>query len=121
MLAPQDKPALDRAIALLSGPGWETVHVQEGQEPAGFWDALGAKRDYKDAAFYAQYPQPAKLFCCSTKSGGFVAEEVPEYTQAHLTSDDVLFLVRSAVYVDVTPRFSGRPHSSFPIYIGHWP
>lgn len=91
---------LARAISILSRSGLQAVELEEGRETEDFWEALGPKQEYKSVSgFYTLYPSPAKLFCCSTKAGSYDVEEVRNYTQAHLTLDEVLFLV--------SPHFRG--------------
>ncbi|CAH1789863.1 unnamed protein product [Owenia fusiformis] len=66
----------------------------EGQEKADFWAALGGKEEYASDKRLAE-PEtnhPARLFQCSNASGRFVVEEVPDFNQDDLCTDDVMLL-----------------------------
>ncbi|KAJ8415954.1 hypothetical protein AAFF_G00405110 [Aldrovandia affinis] len=69
--------------------------ITEGQEPAGFWAALGGKKEYQTSERLEKktITHPPRLFACSNKTGRFIIEEVPgEVTQDDLAEDDVMLL-----------------------------
>ena len=68
-------------------------HTAEGEEPAGFWAGLGGKGEYAQikAAGKAELPEP-RLFQMSNALGYFRVDEVFNFSQCDLLSDDVFML-----------------------------
>uniref|UniRef100_A0AAQ4R980 Scinderin like a n=2 Tax=Gasterosteus aculeatus aculeatus TaxID=481459 RepID=A0AAQ4R980_GASAC len=96
---PEEKVAAQYVAGLLGGAATE---VEESKEPAGFWTALGGKKDYQTSVALQKAVKPPRLFGCSNKTGTMlVAEEVPgEFTQMDLAPDDVMILdTGNQVYV----------------------
>ncbi|XP_070764333.1 scinderin like a [Enoplosus armatus] len=87
---PEEMAAAKYVAGLLGGTA--TV-VEETKEPAGFWSALGGKKEYQTSKTLQKMVRPPRLFSCSNKIGRLIAEEVPgEVTQMDLATDDVMIL-----------------------------
>uniref|UniRef100_A0A8C7QA39 Scinderin like a n=1 Tax=Oncorhynchus mykiss TaxID=8022 RepID=A0A8C7QA39_ONCMY len=73
--------------------GGSATEVSEGKEPAGFWSALGGKKEYQTSRSLQKMVKPPRLFGCSNKTGRLIAEEVPgDFNQSDLATDDVMLL-----------------------------
>jgi hypothetical protein len=66
--------------------------LEEGNEPAAFWDALGGKTEYAHLRAGEPVPKDARFFICSNATGAFKIEEVQDYEQEDLVDDDVVIL-----------------------------
>ncbi|KAL1022650.1 hypothetical protein UPYG_G00030520 [Umbra pygmaea] len=78
---------------LTSFLGGSVTEISEGKEPAGFWSALGGKKEYQTSRSLQKTVIPPRLFGCSNKTGRLVAEEVPgDFNQSDLATDDVMLL-----------------------------
>ena len=59
--------------------GREVVTLQEGSEPADFWEALGGQQEYAARGPGELAPRDARLFAASTATGSFCVDEVSCY------------------------------------------
>lgn len=74
----------------------EVEIVEEGDEPAAFWDALGGQAPYLDKP----YPREPRFFACDNKMGKFKADRLFEYAQADLNEHKVAIVdTYSRVYL----------------------
>lgn len=64
-------------------PGREVIKLQEGNETAEFWTALGGKAPYANIKLLVQEvpSHPPRLFQCSNASGHFNVEEIFDFAQ----------------------------------------
>jgi Gelsolin repeat/Villin headpiece domain len=69
------------------------VDVNEGEEPAEFWEPIGGQGDYtKVKLLDDQQPREARMFHVSNVTGVMKAEEICDFTQDDLINDDVMLL-----------------------------
>lgn len=79
--------------------------INEGSEPATFWQALGAHQDYDHDASFLNY---TRLFRCSNDKGYFcISEERSDFCQDDLSDDDIMILDNgSQVILWIGPKSS---------------
>ncbi|KAK7888659.1 hypothetical protein WMY93_024219 [Mugilogobius chulae] len=96
--ADEEMGAAEHVAGLFGG---NAKKVTEKEEPAGFWSALGGKKDYQTSPTLQNAMKRPRLFGVSNKTGRLTAEEVPgELTQLDLATDDIMILdAGDVVYV----------------------
>lgn len=80
------------SIAATLKKGRPSVVVQEGEEPAEFWETLGGKGDYAKTKHLDEVPHEPRLFHGSNMYGYFDAHEIVNFAQDDLNVDDVFLL-----------------------------
>lgn len=72
----------------------ECKTIMENEEPKWFWDLLGGYKNYAKSEIL-ENPEiefTARLFHCSNARGKFHVEEIVDFNQNDLESDDVMIL-----------------------------
>jgi len=72
--------------------GREVVNLQEGDEPAEFWETIGGKAEYPSMAAGEAPPKDPRLYSASTATGKFKVEEIDNFDQSDLNDEDVYLL-----------------------------
>jgi len=70
----------------------KVVKVDEGKEDDAFWKFIGGKGEYAEFKETAEEIKPPRLFHCSSNAGYFHVEEIFNFVQDDLISDDVMIL-----------------------------
>jgi hypothetical protein len=70
----------------------KVVKVDEGKEPAAFWDTLGGKTEYASGKDLGDEAKEPRLFQLTTAGDGFTVTEVFNFNQDDLIKDDVMLL-----------------------------
>lgn len=94
----QEKQFAQNASSLLQGQR-PVYGVEEGSEPAEFWDALGGQGEYPSSSAFTESAHEPRLFQMKLL-GDFAVEEIFNFSQDDLINDDVMLLdTYSEVYV----------------------
>ncbi|KAL8095389.1 hypothetical protein AgCh_036745 [Apium graveolens] len=73
-------------------PGAMVKHAKEGTENSSFWFALGGKQSYTSKKLCSDVVRDPHLFTFSIDKGKFEVEEVYNFSQDDLLTEDVLIL-----------------------------
>lgn len=80
------------AVSVAQSLGKNVENVFEGSEKEDFWKALGGKTAYNNVINEAAAEFEPRLFQCSNATGNFEVEEIFDFTQEDLVSDDIMLL-----------------------------
>jgi len=98
--ATSDEKATAKTVASMLAQPPSLVEMEEGQEPQEFWEALGGVGEYTSVQPVDDAPFDPRLLHCTNASGSFKIEEVFNFSQEDLISDDIMILdVFTEVYV----------------------
>nr|XP_011460943.1 PREDICTED: villin-1 isoform X2 [Fragaria vesca subsp. vesca] len=87
----RDHDLLDRMLELIN-PTWQAISVREGSESDVFWSALGEKAEYARGKEIKGYIEDPHLFMLSGTEGDFKVQEIYNFTQDDLNTEDMLVL-----------------------------
>ncbi|KAK4755401.1 hypothetical protein SAY87_009158 [Trapa incisa] len=112
-----DQHQLAAKVAEFLKPGVTLKHAKEGTESSGFWSALGGKHTYTSKNSFQETVRDPHLFTYSVKKGKFQIEEVYNFSQDDLLTEDILILdTHAEVFVWVGQSVdSGEKQSAFDI------
>ncbi|KAK4749464.1 hypothetical protein SAY87_026913 [Trapa incisa] len=79
-------------VAHFLKPGATLKHAKEGTESSAFWSALGGKHAYTSKKSAQETARDPHLFTYSLKKGKFEVEEVYNFSQDDLLTEDMLIL-----------------------------
>lgn len=87
-----DEREMAKQVAAISPRGYQMII--EGQEKGDFWTLLGGKAEYASNPRLVEdnEERQPRLFQCSNASGVFTVNEIVEFVQADLATDDVFIL-----------------------------
>lgn len=87
-------------IAEFLKPGVTVKYAKEGTESSSFWFAVGGKQNYTSKKLAQENVKDPHLFTFSYNKGKFEIEEVYNFTQDDLLTEDILILdTHAEVYV----------------------
>ncbi|XP_011033341.1 PREDICTED: villin-3-like isoform X2 [Populus euphratica] len=87
-----EQQQLAAKIAEFLKPGVALKHAKEGAESSAFWSALGGKQSYTSKKFSPETVRDPHLFTFSFNKGKFQVEEVYNFSQDDLLTEDILIL-----------------------------
>ncbi|KAI5560546.1 hypothetical protein BDE02_16G054100 [Populus trichocarpa] len=87
-----EQQQLAAKIAEFLKPGVALKHAKEGTESSAFWFALGGKQSYTSKKFSPETVRDPHLFTFSFNKGKFQVEEVYNFSQDDLLTEDILIL-----------------------------
>ncbi|XP_073132087.1 villin-3-like [Henckelia pumila] len=79
-------------VAEFLKPGSVTKHAKEGTENSSFWFALGGKQSYTSKKLSSEVVRDPHLFGFSINKGKFEVEEIYNFSQDDLLTEDILIL-----------------------------
>ncbi|KAK6125209.1 hypothetical protein DH2020_041053 [Rehmannia glutinosa] len=79
-------------IAEFLKPGSTIKHTKEGTESSSFWFALGGKQSYTSKKVSFEVVRDPHLFAFSFNKGKFEVEEIYNFSQDDLLTEDILIL-----------------------------
>lgn len=79
-------------VAEFLKPGVSLKHAKEGTESSSFWFALGGKQNYTSKKTPPEVVRDPHLFSFSFNKGKFQVEEVYNFSQDDLLTEDILIL-----------------------------
>ncbi|KAB2093900.1 hypothetical protein ES319_A02G122600v1 [Gossypium barbadense] len=79
-------------VAEFLKPGVALKHAKEGKESSAFWFALGGKLSYTSKTASTEIVRDPHLFTFSFNKGKFEVEEVYNFSQDDLLTEDILIL-----------------------------
>ncbi|KAH0721307.1 hypothetical protein KY290_006747 [Solanum tuberosum] len=81
-------------------PGVTVKHTKEGTESSAFWLGIGEKQEYTSNKLAPEATREPHLFSCSVNRGKFEVEEIYNFCQDDLLTEDVMVLdTHSEVFV----------------------
>ncbi|XP_049390533.1 villin-2 isoform X2 [Solanum stenotomum] len=95
-----EQQQLAAKVAEFLKPGATVKHTKEGTESSAFWFALGGKQSYTSKKVAPEVSRDPHLFAYSFNKGKFEVEEIYNFAQDDLLTEDVLLLdTHSEVFV----------------------
>ncbi|KNA10108.1 hypothetical protein SOVF_147420 [Spinacia oleracea] len=85
-----EQQQLAAKIAEFLKPGSTTKHAKEGTENSVFWSALGGKQPYASKKLTQELVRDPHLFSFSFKKGKFQVEEIYNFSQDDLLTEDMM-------------------------------
>ncbi|XP_039057166.1 villin-2-like isoform X1 [Hibiscus syriacus] len=87
-----EQQQLAERVAEFFKPGVALKHAKEGKESSAFWFALGGKESYTSKNAATEVVRDPHLFTFSLNKGKFEVEEVYNFSQDDLLTEDILIL-----------------------------
>ncbi|XP_062168173.1 villin-3 isoform X2 [Alnus glutinosa] len=87
-----EQQQLAAKVAEFLKPGVALKHAKEGTESSSFWFALGGKQSYTSKKVAQEIVRDPHLFTFSVNKGKFQVEEVYNFCQDDLLTEDILIL-----------------------------
>ncbi|KAK9289591.1 hypothetical protein L1049_007747 [Liquidambar formosana] len=87
-----EQQQLAARVAEFLKPGVALKHAKEGTESSAFWFALGGKQSYTSKKVAQEIVRDPHLFTFSFNKGKFEVEEVHNFSQDDLLTEDMLIL-----------------------------
>ncbi|KAL3533767.1 hypothetical protein ACH5RR_007288 [Cinchona calisaya] len=87
-----EQQQLAAKVAEFLKPGVALKHTKEGTESSSFWFALGGKQSYTSKKVIPEVFRDPHLFTFSFNKGKFEIEEVHNFSQDDLLTEDILIL-----------------------------